>query len=91
MLYVHFDDANVYAGSVWSRNAYVKYTVRVIKKSLYTTQLYKGCAGQTACPFMGTVMSARRLMESQDLRPKGVASCTLTFDATNVPLDGTFE
>jgi len=27
--------------------------VPAIKKSLYTTQLYKGCAGQTAYPFMG--------------------------------------
>ena len=26
-----------------------------------------------------------RKMENQDLRPKGVFSCILTFDATNVP------
>ena len=30
-----------------------------------------------------------RKMENQDLRRIGVFSCILTFDATNVPLDGT--
>ena len=30
-----------------------------------------------------------RMMENQDLRRIGVHSCILTFDATNVPLDGT--
>ena len=30
-------------------------------------------------------------MENHDLRPMGVHSWILTFDATNVPLDGSFE
>ena len=57
------DRKNILSGGACVRSAGVRGTpahfgarYRVLtatKKSLYTTQLYKGCAGQTAYPFMG--------------------------------------
>ena len=43
------------------------------------------------CAFQDShyMTSKDRKMENQDLRRIGVFSCILTFDATNVPLDGT--
>ena len=55
------------------------------EQSLYTPSIYEGMR----VPRHPSKASKDRKMENQDLRRIGVFSCILTFDATNVPLDGT--